>query len=121
MRKSWMWIGSFLVLYALHATFYLSHIGRLVTPFEPSIAKAGSVATLVVLTLLVVAYIATRDEVMRRAATLAAAVGAITSAFFSYGLAAFDISAPILTGNFWALFILVFLLVYGGLAWRARW
>ena len=120
MMKRWPWILSFLILYGVHGVFYLTFTGRLAIPIFATFARSASIVTLVGLTLLVMAFIATRDEVMRKIALQAAGASAVATAFFSYGLVAFDVSAQLIASNLWAFAIFVFLLAYGALSWRAR-
>ena len=120
MGKTWIWVGAFLALYGLHAFFFLTYQGRIDALVTPDAARAGSIVTLVALTLLIAAFAATRDEVFRRIAMQAGAASAIATGFFSYGLSAFNIDAPLIASNIWALAIFVFLLAYGALSWLAR-
>ncbi len=120
MRKNIVWVLGFLGLYSLHALLYLSFSGQLAMPFSAELARTGSIVTLSGLTILVVAFIVSRDEVARKFALQAAAASAVATGFFSYGISAFDIVAPVISTNLWVLAIAVFLMVYGGLSWQAR-
>ncbi len=120
MNKKLPWVLGFIILYGLHAIFYLTFTGRLALPLTAEIARGAAIATLVGLTLLVTAFIATRDEVMRRIAMLAAGASMIAMAFISYGIVAFDITAPLIVTHLWAFALLIYLLAYGVLSWQAR-
>lgn len=120
MAKNLPWILGFLALYGVHAFFYLAYTGGVAAPLPESIARSGALVTLVSLTLLVVAFVATRDEVLRLIALRAGAISAVATALFSYGISAFDIAAPFVTSNLWAFAILIFLFVYGVLSWLIR-
>lgn len=119
MKKNFPWVLGFVGLYGLHAAFYLSFKGALALPLPDLITRGGSVATLVGLTVLVAAFVASRDEVLRKIAFQAGAAAALVSGFFSYGLQAFDATAPLISSDLWAFTMLVFLFVYGALSWRA--
>lgn len=120
MKKHIVWIAGFLGLYAVHAFFYLAFTDRLAVPISEEIARIASITSLVGLTLMVVAFIATRDEVMRKISMQAGAASLVSTAFISYGLSAFNIAAPIIVSNLWAVAIAVFLFSYGVLSWRMR-
>lgn len=119
MQRQWIWVSAFLVLYTAHAAFILAGEGRILTFLPDEAVRIGGIASLVTLLLLVAAHIATRDEVVRRLALYGAAASALATGALSYSVSAFGIAAPVVTSNLWAIGILVFLVVYGALAWRA--
>jgi len=120
MKKYIVWTTGFLGLYAVYVFFYLTFTDRLAVPISEETARIASILSLVGLTLLVVAFISTRDEVMRKISMQAGAASLVTIAFTSYSLSAFDIAAPVIASNLWALAIAVFLFAYGVLSWRMR-
>lgn len=120
MKKHIVWIAGFLGLYAVHAVFYLAFTDRMAIPISEQTARVASIVSLVALTLLLVGFISTRDEVMRKISMQAGAASLVTTAFISYGLSAFNIAAPVIASNLWALAIAVFLFAYGVLSWRMR-
>ena len=120
MKKSMVWGGLFIAFYAVHALFYLAYEGHISSPVSPAVIKAGAIASLIVLTLLVIFHVARQDEVLRMIAMKAGALSVIVTGFFSYGINAFNIEADYITSNLWAFAIAVFLITYGALSWLGR-
>ncbi len=120
MRNNISWIGCFLILYTLHSILFLIATGQLIWPVPDVLAQLLSILSLILLCLLVWVFMARKDEVLRRLSLQAGAVSMAVTALTSYVIAAFGLGLPLLVTNLWALSIMVFLVVYGVLVWRAQ-
>ncbi len=114
------WIFGFLALYGVHASARYAMTGGLPVGASPMVFSIVAIASLVALALLVAGHIASRDEVLRRFATEAGAVAALAVGVLSYGLSAFNIDAPHVASNLWAVAMAICLFVYGARLWLAR-
>ncbi|WP_425408396.1 hypothetical protein [Hyphococcus sp.] len=110
------WVAGFLALYAGFASASLAARGAYDAPFSVETARMLALLCLVGLFTLVGAHIATRDEVKKRMALISGAVSALIATLVSYLAHAFSLAAV----ETWTAAIVVFLIVYGFLSWRAR-
>jgi hypothetical protein len=119
MRGQGVWFLGFAAAYAAHALAAMAAAGALPLGLGEGAARLAALLTLGALLALLGAYIATRDEVLRRMALIAAAASALLVGAASYALR-FVAAPAALSDNLWALGVAVWLIVYGAMAWQAR-
>ncbi len=112
-----IWVFGFLLLYALHAIFLSIYQARFHADIPPSLALMGAALTLVAMLAMIFADFLKRDEVVQKMALLGGSAAAIISGLYTFGLDLISVTNPF---PVWAVSLLVFLIVYGGLQWRAK-
>lgn len=117
MRTRLLWMTGFLLLYGLHTFFYSMHQVEMERVSRSYIPMLGAVVTLAGLLALIVADFLRRDEVVRRMALIGGSAAALVSSLFSFAIDMVSVPSAI---PIWAVAMLVFLIVYGGLQWRAK-
>lgn len=118
MRTRVIWGVGFLILYGLHAAFYSWHQTQMEQQAISYLPVLGSIVTMVAMLVVVIADFLRRDEVIQRMALVGGSAAALVGGLYSFFVDLIAVEAPLPT---WSVSMLVFLIVYGGLEWRAKW
>jgi len=112
-----IWVFGFLLLYSLHVVSFFLRQERFGTDIPPYLGLIGMTLTLIFMLTMIVADFLKRDEVVRHMALIGGTAAAIISSLYSFVI---DILSIKTAFPVWAVSIIIFLIVYGGLQWRAR-
>lgn len=110
----------FLVGFAMHATMSMALEQRLSVPLDQVAVRVLAIVGLLIAIAAVWLDIADRDEVQRRFALIAAAVSFAATAVLAYTQPWWG-GAAVHADSLWSAALLIWLVCFGFLQWRARW